>query len=306
MGLLTDPFSAGRETGASAAPAYAAERTGNSYAQAPRSAASAMPTRCSPRRHWRRTYEPRWSLWAAGFAGSQTTDGNTALGSNSATSRLFGTAAGADYWFSAHTLAGFALAGGGTSFSVVNGGSGRSDLFQAGAFVRHSNGPAYISAALAYGWQDVTTDRTVTIAGVDRLRAEFNANAWSRPRRRRLSLRHAMGGRRRHHALCGGTVHHLRPSGLCRTGGLRRQHLRAGLWLEERHRHPQRTRPARRQILRHAERGPHLARPRRMGARLQPGSRRRRHLPGAAGRELRRQRRKAGQRTPRSPRHRPR
>ena len=40
-----------------------------------------------------------------------------------------------------HTLAGFALAGGGTNFSVVNGGSGRSDLFQAGAFVRHSDRP---------------------------------------------------------------------------------------------------------------------------------------------------------------------
>ena len=34
-------------------------------------------------------------------------------------------------------------------------------------------------AALAYGWQDVTTDRTVTVAGIDRLRAEFNANAFS-------------------------------------------------------------------------------------------------------------------------------
>ena len=40
-------------------------------------------------------------------------------------------------------------------------------------------GAAYVSAALAYGWQDITTDRTVTIAGVDHLRAEFNANAWS-------------------------------------------------------------------------------------------------------------------------------
>jgi uncharacterized protein with beta-barrel porin domain len=58
-------------------------------------------------------------------------------------------------------------------------GGGRSDLFQAGAFVRHTVGPAYISAALAYGWQDITTDRTVTIAGVDRLRAEFNANTYS-------------------------------------------------------------------------------------------------------------------------------
>jgi len=33
--------------------------------------------------------------------------------------------------------------------------------------------------ALAYGWQDITTDRTVTIAGVDQLRAKFNVNAFS-------------------------------------------------------------------------------------------------------------------------------
>jgi uncharacterized protein with beta-barrel porin domain len=45
--------------------------------------------------------------------------------------------------------------------------------------VRHVAGPAYISAALAYGWQDVTTDRTVTVAGLDQLRAEFKANALS-------------------------------------------------------------------------------------------------------------------------------
>ena len=126
-----------------------------------------------------RNYDPRWSVWAAGFGGSQTTDGNTALGSNNTTSRLFGVAAGADYCFSPNTIAGFALAGGGTNFSVANGGSGRSDLFQAGAFVRHTVGPAYVTGALAYGWQDVTTDRTVTIAGIDRLRAQFNANACS-------------------------------------------------------------------------------------------------------------------------------
>jgi uncharacterized protein with beta-barrel porin domain len=50
---------------------------------------------------------------------------------------------------------------------------------KAGAFVRHTVGPAYISAALAYGWQDVTTDRIVTIAGSDLLRANFNANTFS-------------------------------------------------------------------------------------------------------------------------------
>jgi uncharacterized protein with beta-barrel porin domain len=60
-----------------------------------------------------------------------------------------------------------------------NLGSGRSDLFQAGAFVRHTAGAAYVSGALAYGWQDITTNRTVTVAGIDQLRAQFNANAWS-------------------------------------------------------------------------------------------------------------------------------
>ena len=167
MGLLTDPFSSDRKTDASAPQAYADSAPAGAARDAYAMLAKAP------------TFEQRWSVWAAGFGGSQTTDGNAAQGSNSATSRLFGTAAGAEYAFSPQTLAGFALAGGGTSFSVTGGGTGRSDLFQAGAYVRHTNGPSYISAALAYGWQDVTTDRTVTLAGVDHLRAEFNANAWS-------------------------------------------------------------------------------------------------------------------------------
>src|SRR5207248_1523550 len=81
----------------------------------------------------------------------------------------------ADYRIAPNTLAGFALAGGGTNFSVGNGlGSGRSDLFQAGAYARHTMGAAYVAAALAYGWQDVTTNRTVTLAGLDQLQARFH------------------------------------------------------------------------------------------------------------------------------------
>jgi autotransporter-associated beta strand protein len=176
MGLLTDPV-AQRDAGPGSAdtPGYAEEDSASAYAARKRTDAFAMITRAPPR-----TFEQRWSVWAAGFGGSQTTNGNAIVGSNDTTSHIFGTAAGADYLISADTLAGFALAGGGTNFSVAGGlGSGRSDLFQAGAYLRHTSGPAYISAALAYGWQDVTTDRTVTIAGADRLRAEFNANAYS-------------------------------------------------------------------------------------------------------------------------------
>jgi uncharacterized protein with beta-barrel porin domain len=175
MGLLTDPFIDGRgdgvSTGGSAATGYASTQKTGAARDANAMFTKAMPSAPS--------FEQRWSVWTAGYGGSQTTDGNAALGSNSTTSSIAGTAVGADYRFSPFTIAGFALAGGGTSFSVANGGSGRSDLFQAGAFVRHNVGPAYISAALAYGWQDVTTNRTVTVAGTDMLRAEFNANAFS-------------------------------------------------------------------------------------------------------------------------------
>jgi autotransporter-associated beta strand protein len=187
MGVLTDPSIAGRGDGVSSssgAPQFADE---NDYASAyadhgkpriksERDAYAAIYRKAPPMAE---TFTQRWSVWAAGYGGSQTTDGNAALGSTGATSRIAGTAVGADYRFSPFTLAGFALAGGGTNFSVNGSGSGRSDLFQAGAFIRHTVGPAYISGALAYGWQDITTDRTVTIAGVDQLRAKFNANAYS-------------------------------------------------------------------------------------------------------------------------------
>ncbi|WP_284260519.1 autotransporter domain-containing protein [Bradyrhizobium iriomotense] len=179
MGLLTDPFAAGRDGGAgggAAAVPFAEESTPVAGATRSGDARDAFASKAPPAEL---AFDQRWNVWAAGFGGSQTTSGNAVLGSANTTSSLYGTAIGADYSFSPNTIAGFALAGGGTSFSVSGLGWGRSDLFQAGAFLRHTIGPAYLTAALAYGWQDVTTDRIVTVAGVDRLRAEFNASAWS-------------------------------------------------------------------------------------------------------------------------------
>ena len=183
LGTLLDPFIGGRDDGTTSAGATPfAEEGSNAYASDSRKRsdrerdAYGMITKAAPRNP---VFDPRWSVWTAGFGGSQTTDGNTAAGSNATTSRIAGGAVGADYRFSPATVAGFALAGGGTNFSVANGGTGRSDLFQAGAFIRHTVGPAYFTAAMAYGWQDITTDRTVTVAGVDQLRAHFNANTFS-------------------------------------------------------------------------------------------------------------------------------
>ena len=76
-----------------------------------------MPRSTARRRCCADPFAQRWSVWAAGYGGSQTTDGNAVLGSNTTTSRICGVAVGADYRFSPFTLAGFALAGGGTNFS---------------------------------------------------------------------------------------------------------------------------------------------------------------------------------------------
>ncbi|MBR0991268.1 autotransporter domain-containing protein [Bradyrhizobium japonicum] len=181
MSLLTDVVGAGR-SGVSGATPYADETTANPYAttgKGPHDKNARNAFASIDRKAPATTFEQRWDVWAAGYGGSQTTDGNAGLGSNTTSSSVYGTAVGLDYRFSPSTIAGFALAGGGTGFNVNGLGWGRSDLFQAGAFVRHSAGPTYITAALAYGWQDVTTNRVVTAAGYDQLRAQFNANALS-------------------------------------------------------------------------------------------------------------------------------
>ncbi|MGJ4961690.1 autotransporter outer membrane beta-barrel domain-containing protein [Bradyrhizobium sp. HKCCYLRH3061] len=178
MGVMTDPFIGGRGDqgpGPNGAIGYAEETLAYAQKRNPNDALAAIYSKAPPAAVAR----TGWSVWAAAFGGAQTTDGNAALGSNTATSNLYGTAVGADYRFSPYTVAGFALAGGGTNFNVFNGGGGRSDLFQAGAFVRHTFGASYVTGALAYGWQDITTSRTVTVAGIDQLRANFNANAYS-------------------------------------------------------------------------------------------------------------------------------
>jgi len=135
IGVMLDPTVGGR----------GGPVAGGAYAPMPRKALAAD------------TFGGRWSLWAAGFGGTQTISGDAVLGSNKTTSNVFGGAAGADYHVSPNTVAGVALAGGGTNFRVANGGSGESDLFQAGAHLRHTQGAAFIAAALAF--QGTTVER---------------------------------------------------------------------------------------------------------------------------------------------------
>ncbi len=182
LGLITDPFVAGRNGGvignagatpfaeAGTASAYAATSPGDA-----RSAFAKMPTKAAVARN--DLLDTRYSVWGSAFGGGSSTDGNAVVGSNTAQARAFGLAAGVDYRISPQTLVGFAMAGGGTNFSVLNAGYGRSDMFQAGVFIRHNQGAAYVTAGATFGRQDVTTDRTVTAAGFEQLHAHFNANS---------------------------------------------------------------------------------------------------------------------------------
>jgi Autotransporter beta-domain len=103
MGVMTDPFANGRGDGGTAgvgATGYASTQKNGAASDA-----YAMFTKAPPAA----VYDPHWNVWAAGFGGSQNTDGNAILGSNNTTSSIYGTAVGADYRFSPYTIAGFAL-----------------------------------------------------------------------------------------------------------------------------------------------------------------------------------------------------
>jgi uncharacterized protein with beta-barrel porin domain len=186
LNLLLDPTVAGRAGGLPSGPAasqFAAEDEEALAYAAKRKASSAerdayaMATKAP---YFAPQPVNRWSVWGAAYGGSATTDGNAIVGSHDTTSRAYGVVGGADYKITPNTLIGFALAGGGTNYSLSDAlGSGRSDLFQAGVFGRQNIGAAYLSAALAYGWHDVTTNRTVAVPGGDVLQARFRAETFS-------------------------------------------------------------------------------------------------------------------------------
>jgi uncharacterized protein with beta-barrel porin domain len=124
------------------------------------------------------TFARRWSMFASVYGGNDRVGGDATAGTNTTTSRTYGTVAGVEYRFTRDTLAGFALGGGGSSFDVAGGfGGGKADILNAAVYGKHDFGAAYVAGALSYSWQDTTTDRTVTISGTDKLHASFKAQA---------------------------------------------------------------------------------------------------------------------------------
>jgi autotransporter-associated beta strand protein/T5SS/PEP-CTERM-associated repeat protein len=175
LGVMLDPFVDGRNAGAPAsgpALAFAPEREElpDDIALAYAKLLKAPPKPA--------TFEQRWSVWGAGYGGSNRTTGDVAVvGSHDLSARTAGGAAGLDYRLAPGTVVGFALAGGGTNWSLAQGiGGGKSDAFQAGVYGTTRWGSAYLAAAFAYTNHWMSTDR-FAFAG-DHLTASFNAQSF--------------------------------------------------------------------------------------------------------------------------------
>ncbi|HEY1546065.1 MAG TPA: autotransporter domain-containing protein [Xanthobacteraceae bacterium] len=172
VNMMLNPFLHGQANGSGAgvgAIGYAPERP-----QVATSAFASVDRKQDP------AIDPHYTFWGGAYGGSGSIDGNATTGSHDTSSQVYGLAAGLDYRATPDTTLGFALGGGGTHWSLdQNLGSGRSDMFQAGLYGRTLWGSAYLAGALAYSFHEVTTNRTVTLAGTDMLQADFNANVFS-------------------------------------------------------------------------------------------------------------------------------
>jgi uncharacterized protein with beta-barrel porin domain len=121
------------------------------------------------------TLDQRWTAWGTAYGGSDKTNGDPTVGSNTFTANTFGFAAGMDYHPAPDTILGFALAGGGTNWTLAQAlGGGHSDAFQAGVYGTKYFGPAYAAASLAVANNWMTTNRT---ALGDQLTSSFNAQS---------------------------------------------------------------------------------------------------------------------------------
>ena len=122
-------------------------------------------------------YEPHWTSWGAAFGGGSATNGDPAgAGTSSVSAHTGAFAAGIDYHVAPDTILGVALAGGGVNWALGSGlGGGRGDTFLAGLYGSKQSGPAYVSGALTFSSNWMSTSRSIAVAGPDTLTASFNA-----------------------------------------------------------------------------------------------------------------------------------
>jgi autotransporter-associated beta strand protein len=121
-------------------------------------------------------FEQRWTAWGGAFGGSNSANGDPAVGSTNVSTQTYGFAAGMDYHLTPDTIIGFGLGGGGLNWGLAGGlGTGRADSFMAGAYGITYWGPAYIGGALALANHWFSTNRA---ALGDQLTASFDGQSF--------------------------------------------------------------------------------------------------------------------------------
>ena len=113
-----------------------------------------------------------WNIWVAGYGGRSIAEGSQAAGTHQITMDTAGLAFGLDFFPGGNSTFGVAFGFDQSGFGLEDGfGTGDSDGVSAAIYGSRYFENGYIEGVLAYGQNDVTTDRTVTIAGADRYTA---------------------------------------------------------------------------------------------------------------------------------------
>jgi uncharacterized protein with beta-barrel porin domain len=177
LNLMLDPFVNGRGSG----PSADGNGSGGAASFAPDEQASLPPEIAQAyaevfKAPAKTNFDQRWSAWGTAYGGSNTAQGNAAVGSSTITAATYGLASGMDYRVSPSTVVGFALAGAGTNWGLANAsGTGRSEAVQAGVYGITWFGRAYLSGALAFTNNWFTTTRSPL---GDQLTANFSGQSY--------------------------------------------------------------------------------------------------------------------------------
>jgi autotransporter-associated beta strand protein len=178
LDLMLDPWTGGGAgSGGGGTTGFAAENDGGLPPDVALAYARALKKQ-APAQQQQQSFDQRWSIWASGYGGSSSSEGNAVVGSSNLTASTYGYAAGMDYRVTPDTIYGFALAGGGTNWSLAqNLGGGRSDAFQAGVHGTTHAGPLYLSGAFAFANHWFTTNRIAALG--DQLQAKFEGQSYA-------------------------------------------------------------------------------------------------------------------------------
>jgi len=118
-----------------------------------------------------------WSVWISGLGGYSVSRGSAGV-SRDRTVTNFGVAAGFERYLDPYTMLGLSVSKGGAQFGLAdNFGTGTIDSYQAALYGRTERDDSYLAGVLAYGYHDVTTQRALTFAGLDRFSARYGGHS---------------------------------------------------------------------------------------------------------------------------------